>query len=120
MHITTHNKMPVGMGHALRACGCWPRPLAFCFAGTWIQLGENVPSIIKRVIRILVIDDPYFILPILVQVKSKNRTEPYSRNQPWPQVLFPKLRSMFIKHHYFQGVFGKKEHSDIRIDFSIL
>src|SRR5690606_13790146 len=96
---TSHHKMTVGMGQALRARRCRPWPLPLCLPGIWVQFGKNVFSVIERMIRILIVYNPYFILPILIQVKSKNRAEPNSRNHSWPQILFPQLLTIFIKHY---------------------
>jgi hypothetical protein len=69
--------------------------------------------------RVIIVDKPNLIGPVLVKVKRENRAEPDPRHDAWPEISSPQSLALLVKEHQLEGALGEEKHAYVRVDLRI-
>ena len=118
-NVASENEVPEGMAQALVAFRPGPGPLPGCLTCPGVDSLESQIVDAQGVVGVEVINEPYLIHTVTVEVERKDRREPDAGNDAPAEIAPPENLSLFIEKREFQRALGKEKHLDIRIDLSV-
>jgi hypothetical protein len=105
--VTSEDEIPKRVAGTLIALRIGPGPLAGRFSGPRIDSLQTTIFQTERMVRVDVVNEPYFLHAVVVEVKWEDRAKPDAWNHPRPEITLPEKLALLCKKRELVSL-GKK------------